>query len=110
MPGTKKLVRRAPVARGGKLDLVRRARAEADSLVEDARRMGAGMQKRAERAMYDLEHGAERLLGGLEARAVKAIAPVLRRTFATQREVRELRAVVMELARKVDDLARRPAA
>ena len=110
MPGIKKLVKRAPVARGGKLDLVGRARAEAESLVKDARRMGVGVQKRAERAVYDLEHRAERLLDGLEARAVKAVAPVLRRTFATQREVRELRALVMELARKVDDLARRPAA
>jgi hypothetical protein len=110
MPGTKKLVRRAPAARDGKLDLVRRARAEAESLVKDARRMGLGMQKRAERAVYDLEHRAERMLVGLEARAVKAISPVLRRTFATQREVRELRLLVMELTRKIDDLARRPAA
>ena len=110
MPGTKKRTKPAPVARGGKLDLVGRARAEAESLVKDARRMGVGMQKRAERAGYDLEHRAERLLGGLEARAVKAMSPVLRRTFATQREVRELRALVMELARKLEDVTRRPAA
>jgi hypothetical protein len=110
MPGTKKRTNRGPVAPGRKLDLVGRARAEAQSLVKDARRLGVGMQKRAERAVSDLEHRAERLLGGLEARAVKAVSPVLRRTFATQREVRELRALVMALARKVDDLARRPAA
>jgi hypothetical protein len=110
MPGTKKLVRGASVARAPKLDLVGRARAEVETLVKDARRVGTGVQKRAERAMYDLEHRAERIFADLEARAVKAVAPVLRRTFATQREVRELRTMVVELARKVDDLARRPAA
>jgi hypothetical protein len=98
------------VARGRKLGLVDRARAEAETLVKDARRVGTGVQKRAERAMHDFEHRAEKLLGGLESRAVKAVAPVLRRTFATQREVRELRAMVAELARKIDDLARRSAA
>jgi hypothetical protein len=46
------------------------------------------------------------LLGGLEVRAVKAIAPVLRRTFATRREVGELRMALAALARKVDDLER----
>jgi hypothetical protein len=106
----KKVVKVVPAARGGNLDLVRRARQDAESLVKDARRVGVGMQKRAGRALQDFEHRAEKLLGGLEVRAVKAVAPVLRRTFATQRELRELRALVMALARKVDDLARRPAA
>jgi polyhydroxyalkanoate synthesis regulator phasin len=89
-----------------KLGLVDQARTEAESLVKDLRRVGTGVQRRAERAMHDFEHGAEKLIGGLEARAVKAIASVLRRTFATRREMRELRGTVADLTRRLDDLAR----
>jgi hypothetical protein len=97
---------KAAKAGNGNLGLVERARAEAEHLAKDARRVGVDMQKRAERAMHDLEHGAEKLVDGIEARAVKAMAPVLRRTFATQREVRELRAAVTDLTRRLDELTR----
>ena len=100
-----KPTRMAKIA-GRNVGLVDRARAEAESLVKDARRVGVGVQKRAERALHDFEHGAEKLLGGFEVRAVKAIAPVLRGTFATRREVGELRMALAALTRKVDDLER----
>jgi hypothetical protein len=91
---------------GRNIGLVDRARAEAEILVKDARRVGVGVQKRAERALHDFEHGAETLLGGLEVRAVRAVAPVLRRAFATRREVGELRMALAALTGKVDDLER----
>jgi hypothetical protein len=53
----------------------------------------------AERAMHDCEHRAEQLVGGLEMRAVKAVKPVLRKTFATQSELREVRTLLAKLAR-----------
>ena len=46
------------------------------------------------KAVLDFERRAEKLLGTVEARAVKAMAPVLAKTFATRREVRELPALV----------------
>ena len=55
---------------------------------------------------FDFEHGAETLLGGLELRAVKAVAPMLQRTFATQREVGALRMELAALTRKVNGLER----
>lgn len=87
-----------------------RARAEAEGLVKDVRRVGAGVQKRAERAMHDVERRAERMLDGFEKRAVKAVEPMLRKTFATEREVRAVQAMVAELTRKVDALMARAAA
>src|SRR6185436_5200611 len=91
---------------GRNVGIVDRARAEAQMLVKDARRVGVGVQKRAERALHDFEHGAETLLGGLEVRAVRAVAPVLRRTFATRRDVGDLRMALAAVTRKVEDLER----
>jgi polyhydroxyalkanoate synthesis regulator phasin len=82
----------------------------AQSLVRDARLVGERVQKRAEKAVLDIERRAEKLLGTVEVRAVKALEPVLTRTFATRREVRELRQLVDALTRKVEDLARRSVA
>jgi polyhydroxyalkanoate synthesis regulator phasin len=111
MPKLKKVVKTSrPVKRGGKVGLVGRARAEAKSLVKDARRVGEGVQKRAEKVVRDFERRAEKLIGTIEVRAVKAMEPVLAKTFATQREMRELRSLVEALARQVEDLARRSAA
>jgi polyhydroxyalkanoate synthesis regulator phasin len=111
MPKAKKVekVSRA-VGRNSKVGLVGRARAEAESLVRDARRVGEGMQKRAEKAVLDFERRAEKLIGSIEVKAIKAVEPVLTKTFATRREVRELREMVIALARKVEELARRSAA
>jgi polyhydroxyalkanoate synthesis regulator phasin len=107
MPRPKKAMK---VPHNGRPGLVGRARAEAEGLVKDVRRVGASVQKQAERAMRDVERRAQRILGGLENRAIKALEPVLRRTFATQREVRAVQATVAELTRKVDAMGGRPAA
>jgi polyhydroxyalkanoate synthesis regulator phasin len=111
MPRSKSVVKASPPAlRGKSLGLVGRARAEAETLVKDARRVGDRVQKRAEKVVHDFERRAEKLVGTIEGRAVKAMAPVLAKTFATRRDVQELRVLVAELARKVDDLARRSVA
>ena len=107
MPKTKKLVKAPPaVVRSGNIGLVGRARAEAESLVRDARRVGERVQKRAEKVVVDFERRAERLIGSVEVRAVKAMEPVLAKTFATRREVRELGKQVNVLASKIEELAR----
>lgn len=80
--------------------LVGRARNEAKVLVRDA-------QKSAEKMIVDFERRAEKLVGKIETRAVKAMEPALKKTFATRRELREMRAVVSELAETVGELARR---
>lgn len=87
--------------------LVGRARDEAQVLVRDVRRVGAQMQKNAQKVITDFERRAEKLASRIEVRAVKAMEPALKRTFATRRELREMRAVVKELAETVGDLARR---
>ena len=107
MPRPKTMLK---VPRTGKAGFMGRARVEAEGLMKDARRVGAGVQKRAERAIHDMEYRAERMLGGLEARAVKAIEPMLRKTFATQREMRAVQVKMAELMRKIDALAARSAA
>ena len=94
----------AKVADGG---LVGRMRNEAQVLVRDVQRVGTQMQKNAEKVIADFERRAEKLVGRIEVRAVKAMEPALRRTFATRRELREMRATVKELAETVGDLARR---
>lgn len=109
MPKTKKLVKAAP-ASARRVGLVGRARAEAESLVRDARRVGERVQKRAEKAVLDFERRAEKLIGTVEVRVIKAMEPVLAKSFATRREVRELRTLVDTLARKVEELARRSVA
>ncbi len=103
MPRTSKLEGPAS-ARAG---LVRRARSEAEALVRDAQRVGTQVQRSAEKIVADFERRAERVISRLEVRAAKAVAPALKRTFATRRELREMRGVLRELAEKVDDLARR---
>lgn len=101
MPKAKKAGRTAVTAVGGRgAGLVGRARDEAKVLVRDA-------QKRAEKIVVDFERRAEKLVGTIETRAVKAMEPALKKTFATRRELREMRAVVTELAETVGELARR---
>ncbi|MCC6765618.1 MAG: hypothetical protein IT293_13235 [Deltaproteobacteria bacterium] len=89
----------------GAAGLVKRARVEASALVRDAQRVGAQVQKRAEKIVTDFERRAEKVVNGLEARAAKAVEPALKRTFATRRELSEMRAIVRKLVEKVDDLA-----
>lgn len=101
MPRAKKVGRvTAKTVGAAGAGLVGRARDEAKVLVRDAR-------KGAEKMITDFERRAEKLVGKIETRALKAIEPALKKTFATRRELREIRTVVSELAETVGELARR---
>ena len=89
--------------------LVSRARNEAKNLVSDVRRVGERVQKQAEKVVRDFEKRAERLIGTVEARVVKAIEPALAKSFASRRDVQDLRARVAELERQLKDLNKRAA-
>ncbi len=84
--------------------LMSRARKEAGVLVADARRLRRDTQQRAEKAVKDLERRGERLLGRLESRAAKLTEPVLGKSFASHREVRELARRVAELEKRLQQM------
>jgi polyhydroxyalkanoate synthesis regulator phasin len=84
--------------------LVTRARKEAKVLLGDARRMRQDVQRRAERTVRDMERSAERMLGQFEARAAKITEPVLGKSFASRREMRQLVRRLDELEKTVGRL------
>ncbi len=90
--------------------LVSRARKEAKVLLTDARRLRRDAQRRAEKAVTDLEHRAERMLRTVETRAAKATEPVLGKSFASHREIRELARRVADLEKRVREMAKKYAA
>jgi hypothetical protein len=51
----------------------------------------------AEKAILNLERRGEKLVGALEARAAKAVTPALRKSFASRRELDDLKQRVAEL-------------
>lgn len=110
MAARKKVTAKKAPARGkGSRSLVGLARAEAESLMSDARRMGAGVQKRAERVVQSFEKRAEKLLRTLETRAAKMMEPVLGKSFASRRDLQDLRGRIADLEKQVKELARRSA-
>jgi hypothetical protein len=73
------------------------AQAQAEKAMGRATKQAGRLVRDAEKAILNLERRGEKLVGALEARAAKAVTPALRKSFASRRELDDLKQRVAEL-------------